>query len=402
MVDIPGSPFRRSEVPTRPDHEGGEVLDWILIGGGPHAVCAARALVVAGASVRIVEPSGRLLDRWTARATTVAMTWMRSPIIDHVDAGPTSLHHFLHRPEHADVAEQAGPFRRPTHEAFLRHTRDVIEVHGLDACVVPGRVDAMHREGSHLRVEGEGLALRARRVLVATGSNTPRVPFWAQALIQDGAPIRHVFGPDLAQDLDVVGGGISAVQRALHLQKATQRPVRLWMRHRVREADFDFDRAWTKHRFVADWTRKSIDRRAAFLASHPDRGSVPKGLAARLDQAVRRGSIQVEHEVPAVTWSSAREELELRSAAGMVASTGLTLATGHEPEVLPAWLRTTATELGLPVHDGLPVLDDTMQWGHGVHVSGPLARLALGPMAANLVGARWATSKLPSVKMLPS
>ena len=67
----------------------------------------------------------------------------------------------------------------------------------------------------------------------------------------------------------------------------------------------------------------------------------------------------------------------------------------------PSWLGATAQRLGLPVVQGLPRLDADMQWGQGIHVCGPLARLRLGPMAPNLVGARWAVSRLPGVRMQP-
>ena len=60
------------------------------MGGGPHGVCAARALASQGATVRIVDPAPRLLHRWEERAGTVGMTWMRSPQSHHLDALPVA------------------------------------------------------------------------------------------------------------------------------------------------------------------------------------------------------------------------------------------------------------------------------------------------------------------------
>ena len=145
----------------------GALLDWVIVGGGPHGVCAARALVALGQKLRIVEPSGELLHRWSARAGEVDMTSMRSPASDHLDDAPVSLHHFLHRPEHADVATLAGVYQRPTLGAFQRHSQDVIDRHGLGQLLVRGRVHGIHANGDHLLVEGEGVELRAQRVLVA-------------------------------------------------------------------------------------------------------------------------------------------------------------------------------------------------------------------------------------------
>ncbi|MEM9456428.1 MAG: FAD/NAD(P)-binding protein [Myxococcota bacterium] len=377
------------------------MLDWVIVGGGPHGVCAARALVAHGASLRIVEPSGQLLHRWLARAEAVAMTWMRSPVAHHLDAHPSSLDHFLHRGENADVAGLAGTFRRPTHAAFLRHTRELIAQHRLDESVVRGRVESIRAQSHHLVVEGEGVELLTRRVLVATGSNAPRVPPWAQRLRQEGAPVHHVFEGDATSDLDIVGGGISAVQRALRVHRDTRQRVRLWMRRPVHEADFDYDRTWAQHRFVARWSALDDAERLAFFGRNPSRGSVPAGLAARLRKAVRRGSIHVEYGIPTIEWNAGGRRLVLRGPQKAVESSGLTLATGLNPETVTGWLRSSAANLGLPVVEGLARLEHDMHWGRGVYVCGPLARLRLGPMASNVIGARWATAKLPGVRMQP-
>ena len=144
-----------------------------------------------------------------------------------------------------------------------------------------------------------------------------------------------------------------------------------------------------------------VPDRLDFLRRHTGRGTVPSGLASRLARAVRRGSIELEHEVPSVEWDPSRERLLLRGEGRAVESSGVTLATGLQRETLSGWLRSFAESSGLPVINGVPRLERDMHWGRGVYVCGPLARLRLGPMASNIVGARWATSKLPSVRMLP-
>ncbi len=376
-------------------------LDWVIVGGGPHGVCAGRALAAQGASVRIVEPSGALLQRWSDRAEAVGMTWMRSSVEHHLDGSPSSLDHFLHRPENLDVGSLAEPYRRPSQAAFLRHARDVAARHGLDRDLVRGRVDSIRRMAGGLLVVGEGVELAAHRVLLATGSNAPRTPMWARRLQREGARIDHVFVPGGALHLDVLGGGISAVQRALMVQRLTGKPVRLWTRRPIQVRQFDLDRSWMKHRFVGRWDATSLADRQVFLQRHARRGSVPPGLNTRLARAVRRGAISILREPKEVTWDARQERLRMTGRDQVVESSGLTLATGLEPERLGWWLRSIAMGLGLPTEDGVPVLGDDMHWGHGVHVCGPLARLRLGPMAGNLVGARWAASKLPSVRMQP-
>jgi len=378
-----------------------QVDDWVIVGGGIHGVCAARALSERGASLSIFEPSGQLLDRWAVRAKAVAMTRMRSPASHHLDAAPVSLHHFVHRAENADVAQLAGTFRRPTYEAFDRHSREVIAAQGLDELVVPARVDSIRAEGQHLLVEGGGHLRRAARVLVATGSNVPCIPAWARQLQREGAPIHHVLDEGARLVNDLVGGGISAVQRALMVRRATKQPVRLWLRHPLRVREFDFDRLWAKHRFMGRWSSLGEPERCDFLDRHPQQGSVPPKLAERLNRAVRRGQIELEHGVPTVEWDSSQGQLLLRGEGRTVEASGLTLATGFMPETTPGWLRPTVEQLALSSVRGLPRLDREMHWGRGLYLSGPLARLRLGPMASHIVGARWATSLLPGARLQP-
>ncbi len=377
------------------------ILDWVVVGGGPHGVCAARALQAAGTELRIIDPSGELLHRWSARARAVAMTWMRSPVSHHLDHHPTELHHFLHHRDNSDVASLTRPFLRPTHAAFLRHTRHIIARDRLRDAVLPGRVASVRHDGCCLVIEGEGLLLRARRVLLATGSNRMRIPGWARRLREEGAVANHVFEAGEALAVDIVGGGISAVQRALEVWRRTRQSVRLWARRPIAVAEFDNDQSLTQARFLGRWSRFDDAQRLAFLGRHAARGSVPPGLWARLSTAIRRGHVRLHQGAFRVERSSASRRLILTGAGGAVESSGLALATGLEPEQVDGWLQTSADRLGLPVRASLPRLQADMHWGRGVYVCGPLARLRLGPMASNLVGARWAASLLPGVKMQP-
>ena len=378
--------------------------DWVIIGGGLHGVCAARALAERGASVCIFEPAGQLLDRWAVRGKAVAMTWMRSPANHHLDAPPVSLHHFLHRPENADLAPLGGAFRRPSYEAFNRHSREVIAENELDELVVQAKVESIRAEGNQLLVEGAGHLRRARRVLLATGSNVPRVPQWAREPMREGAPIHHVFDAEGGPWHDLIGGGISALQRALMIRRATRQTVRVWMRAPMRVSEFDFNWLWAKHKFMNQWSRMDETERNVFLDRHPQRGSIPPNLQKRIAQAIRSGQIEIEHGVPNVEWNASKAQLLLHGEHRTVESAGLTLATGFEPETVPGWLHPITEQLGLTTARGprgLPRLDKEMHWGGNIYASGPLARLRLGPMASTIVGARWATSSLPGTRMQP-
>ena len=157
----------------------------------------------------------------------------------------------------------------------------------------------------------------------------------------------------------------------------------------------------TRARFLAWWCRLEEPKRHAFLERHAARGSVPPGLWTRLKRAVRRGRVRLHQGEPRVERARGDQRLILTGAGGRVESSGLTLATGFEPEQISGWLRAVTEQLELPERTGLPALQRDMHWGRGVYVCGPLARLRLGPMASNLIGARWAASLLPGVEMQP-
>ncbi len=328
------------------------------------------------------------------------MAWMRSPITHHLDQHPTELHHFLHHKDNSDVAALARPLLRPMHAAFLRHAQHMIARDRLHDAVIPGRVDGLHHDGHGLVVEGADLHLRTRRVLLATGSNQMRIPDWARRLREEGAA-HHVFEPAQGLPVDIVGGGISAVQRALEVWRRAKTTVRLWVRRPIQLAEFDYDQSLTRARFIGRWSQLEEARRLDVLGRDAARGTVPPGLWARLSRAIRRGRVQLHQGTLQVKRSNASRRLILTGANGSVESSGLTLATGFEPERIDGWLRPSVARLGLPVLENLPRLQTDMHWGRGVYVSGPLARLRLGPMASNLVGARWAASLLPGIKMQP-
>jgi len=52
-------------------------------------------------------------------------------------------------------------------------------------------------------------------------------------------------------------------------------------------------------------------------------------------------------------------------------------------------------ELGLPCAPcGFPRVDGRLHWRHGIHVTGPLAELVVGPVSRNIIGARLASERL--------
>jgi hypothetical protein len=59
------------------------------------------------------------------------------------------------------------------------------------------------------------------------------------------------------------------------------------------------------------------------------------------------------------------------------------------------WLDEIIDWFDLPIADcGYPIVDQQLQWQRGLHVTGSLAELELGPPAANIVGGRLAAERL--------
>ena len=74
------------------------MLDWLVIGGGPHGVHAAARLIgeagVCPDRVRILDDEDQLLARWRRCARNTGMRYLRSPAVHHLDLSSSSLQHF--------------------------------------------------------------------------------------------------------------------------------------------------------------------------------------------------------------------------------------------------------------------------------------------------------------------
>ena len=79
-----------------------------------------------------------------------------------------------------------------------------------------------------------------------------------------------------------------------------------------------------------------------------------------------------------------------------IAADHVLLATGFDPgRPGGALVDRAVVELDLPVAPcGYPVVDARLEWGRGLHVTGPLAELEIGPVARNIIRARYAALRL--------
>ncbi len=386
------------------------VSSWIIVGGGPHGVHLAAALLERASlppeALRIVDPEATLMAAWTRRAAAVGMSHLRSPSVHNVDTDPWSLQEFAERWTPQDgFAPFAPPYSRPSTSLFAAHSRAVIERLGLADLHVRARATGLARNDGGWAVEcDDGRTLAAGRVVLALGpGRAERIPRWAEPFVD--APerwLQHVFDPRF--DLDerpqfqrvaIIGGGISAAQLAVRFA-AAGRQVWLVTPHRLRRAQFDSSPQWLGPAKMARFTRESdmaARRRMIDGARRP--GTLTRDVERGLRAAIRAGAVRVvQDKVRGIFALDGRRALGLTQPLEIDA---VALATGFEGMPGGPLLARLCPERFPRAACGSPIADAHLEWGEGLHVAGPLAELQLGPVARNIAGGLRAAERLVPV-----
>lgn len=387
------------------------MLDWLIVGGGVHGTYLSLVLTTRGGvprqRLRVLDPAPQPLARWRRCCSNTGMDRLRSPAVHHLGGPSRPLRDFARRS--GDGQETlAGPYQRPTLGVFNAHVDEVSRAHGLDSLRIAGEARAIAaRRGGGLSIDTDAGSLEARHVVLASGGPPPHWPAWARAA-HDGR-IHHVLDPgfDRGQacrwrEAVVIGGGLSAIETALSL--ASRRPghVTLLHRHELRVRDFDTDPSWLGPRRLRLFQRSPETARRRLVDEARAGGSIPPAEAAALRDAVRDGRVRrILGEVEGVR-TAGEVQLELtrprRGPATLEADLVL-LATGlEEGRPREGFLDRAVRELSLPCAPcGSPRLDAALQWRPGLHVSGVLAELELGPLSRNIAGALLAAERLLTV-----
>ncbi|MGF1505253.1 MAG: FAD-dependent oxidoreductase [Anaerolineae bacterium] len=282
---------------------------------------------------------------------------------------------------------------KPSYALFQTHARHVIECNRLADLRVQGRAHTIAANGRGLTVETDRGLLHARRVVLAIGRTAVCRPGWAEG-------IPHVFDADFKRDDQspwehavVIGGGITAAQLVLALARQRPGQVTLLSRRRLRVSEFDASSCW-----VGPACRKQLARTPDFDARRHivnqarHSGTVSPVVATAVRQAHERR--ELIHKVGEVALRQ-DDTLHLYDGRTLQADRVI-LATGFSARRPGGrWLSQVIDSLGLPTAAcGYPVVDWGLHWGKGIHVSGPLAELELGPAAPNIAGARLAAQRL--------
>jgi len=381
------------------------MLDWLIVGGGLHGTYLSNLLLrkagVPHDKLRVLDPHEGPLELFWRFTRATGMRYLRSPAVHHLDLDPYGLRRFAERGTGRRLARFVPPYGRPGLDFFRAHTEHVVRTHRLAGLRLRARAEKVVRVESGYRVESSIGGIESRRVLLAIGlGEQPCRPPWASE-----AP--HIFDPAFERDalvgaahVLVVGGGISAAQLACFLARA-RTPVTVVSRHEPRVHLFDSDPEWLGPKAMAGFERTrdlAVRRRRIVEARH--RGSMPPEVAAELSRARRAGWVEwVNAGVKSSRAEGSVVALELDRSPGIVTGSCLVLATGFESHRPGGRLvdEDTLDRLSLCCADcGYPIVSRGLEWAPGLFVSGPLAELALGPVARNIAGASAAGDRLLS------
>ena len=390
------------------------MLDWLIIGGGIHGTHLSNVLIhqcgVPRDRLVVLDPFDEPMARWRHCTDNTGMTHLRSPVVHHVGLEPMDLLHFSKTGPGRGLPGFRPPYDRPSLQLFEAHCSHICDHGDLRSLRRKGYASHLARHGSTgFQVDTDQGLLKAHRVVLATGTGQALSwPGWAKSLRDNGANIWHLFDMDFtvdvlrdAQDVIVVGLGISAAQLATRLASKHKSPIQVVGRHELRVHQFDSEPCWLGPRCQAPFRKiNDFEKRRQTIEEARHRSSIPPATARRFQQRVQWGQIAVTSG--SVESSQLRSEhcIELQMSDGThITGDALVLATGFDPpRPDQSWLADAIEELDLACANcGFPIVDEALQWTSGLHVSGPLAELELGPAAPNIAGARMTSRRLAAL-----
>ncbi|AFG37180.1 FAD/NAD(P)-binding protein [Spirochaeta africana] len=399
------------------------MLEWLIVGGGPHAVFHSRALLSRGPStsaprraalspsaLQIIDPHPRLMQQWLAQCQACGMQFLRSSSSHCLDTDLRHLRRYARR--HGwDASHFLQPYARPSLELFARYSSDCIAEHHLEDRHIQARVVNLAplsgRESGDgylatLSGDGSNQQLATRRILLAVGRSLPPLPAWAESLPLDRTA--HLLNPQHAHTINnltagqrvaIIGGGITGISAAIAIARQRQQhpaspPVALFTAAPPYRNLFDFDPGFVGPKQLQYFDAAPPDLRAAALQQSRNTGSVPPELLQQSHSLAESGAIRIHTQA-----------VDAALAARLAADFDMILLATGLPMQLPPIIKHTADSLGLPLSpDGLPILGDDCSWGKGIYVSGAAAALTVGPAAPNIIGAHLAFRRIHGLRSM--
>jgi cation diffusion facilitator CzcD-associated flavoprotein CzcO len=379
------------------------MLAWLVVGGGIHGTYLTLRLIAAGQvnreDIRILDPNPQLLHTWLRQTRNCGMRFLRSPSTHNLDTGILSLYRFAQKTVPSTPQSAfTDPYLRPSLALFNSHCHNVLEKNDLASLHIRQRAVSLERTPNGFSVVTGTEHLHARRILLAIGlGEQPYWPQWAMGLRGATGSLHHVLDPtfdrsrlEIEAGIHIVGAGLTGVQTALALEKASEAPVTLIGNRPLRVHQLDFDPCWIGPKCLRDFGRLAFSQRRQVIDQARNKGSVPPEIAAELEAAIRRGRIRFwQRTIRSARCENQKFILQSEQAQPLMADQ-LILATGFDPRRPGGvFVDRMIKALDLKVAaDGYPIVGPGLQWQPDLFVTGPLAELELGPCARNIIGAR--------------
>ena len=242
------------------------------------------------------------------------------------------------------------------------------------------------------------------RMVVPPGlEGCPRFASWREPRAFPSKSITVAGGRKPVERVLVVGGGLTAVQTALRVVNDGHECV-LCSRRPLQEKHFDltvewFDRRTANHCRSDIYHDNDFTSRLQKLKEARDGGSVPPMYMKQLaDSNIKTWVGQVEYkETDDSPTTGTRDGVHVLFQGLPHVFDRVVLACGVTPDCTAnPVLGKVVQKWPVPVHGGLPLLTEDLQWNKKTHpnlfVVGALAALQMGPDAGNLMGLRRAAT----------
>lgn len=413
-----------------------KLYKWIIVGGGIQGCTLFNYLIKHGAispkDILVIDPHDKPLELWQRCTEATGMEYLRSPSVHHLAPNPFDLEKYARRNHLA--TELYGTYGRPSLKLFNEHARKELAESHIEEAWLKARVtniskseEALFNSNLFWQVHLEdGEIYSSERVVLAIGiSEQPNLPVWAVDSIaehdlgdQYSSPeleeklsesgIYHLFSRHLPKDTElyepiaIIGGGISAAQYATKLAQLYTGKVQLITRHDFRVHSFDSDPGWLGPKNMkAFWSTACLKERRKQITLARHRGSMPQEVYHALRQVASNGMLEVTIGEVDELHVGSPHQLILRIADKSIPCHSIVLATGFEQKMPGfSWLHKVISTNKLNIAPcGYPMLKNkqTLEWAPGLHVTGALAELEMGPTSRNIAGAMRGAERILSI-----
>ncbi|PZO15528.1 MAG: FAD-dependent oxidoreductase [Leptolyngbya foveolarum] len=395
--------------------------DIAVIGAGPQALTLVTHLLQkkkkmrdrlnAGLApgFRVFDPSGSWLAQWHRQFAAQEIPHLRSPAVHHPDCNPHTLLSFADKRQD----ELYSPYNRPGTELFQDFCETVIDRWHLRDQVTKAQVVGLTPQNGRFRLTlADGQRAIARRVVVATGAATAKMPDWTRQVCGDYPPERlchaqSVYLPALptltGETVLIIGGGLTSAHLAMGALKRGAR-VLLMGRRPFKEKIFDAEPGWLGPKYLKGFDAEpDWHKRWHMIQQARDGGSLTPEALTRLRKLSResRVSLYEQCQVTKAVWQGDHWQVQCDNLASHDCFAHqpidrIWLATGTQLDITShPILEEVLAQYPIEIVNGLPVLDEHLRWpGCDLFLMGPWAALQVGPVARNLFGAKLACDRI--------